>query len=207
MSNLIFHNKNDYNNIYKDPLKFIDTLDSSKHIVLYYENEDFGKKIQYRFIRNGLKKGDNCIYTTHEDNDLIIKKEMCNNDINVDIYIERGLLKIFKIPDIMEHPSGLFRGAEEVFKKILSDLRPPFRLVGSFMYELITEEQIEANLALEHLCQSEFDKFGGMILCPYDVKKSPTGTQGKWVEVILENHNSVILVTDISGEGISINLE
>jgi chemotaxis family two-component system sensor kinase Cph1 len=207
MSNLIFHNKNDYNNIYKDPLKFIDTLDSSKHIVLYYENEDFSKKIQYRFIRNGLEKGDNCIYTTHEDNDLIIKKEMCNNDINADIYIERGQLKIFKIPDIMEHPNGLFRGAEEVFKKILSDLRPPFRLVGSFMYELITEEQIEANLALEHLCQSEFDKFGGMILCPYDIKKSPTGTQGKWAEVILENHNSVILVTDISGEGISINLE
>jgi chemotaxis family two-component system sensor kinase Cph1 len=207
MSNLIFHNKNDYNNIYKDPIKFIDTLDSSKHIVLYYENEDFGKKIQYRFIRNGLKKGDNCIYTTHEDNDLLIKKEMFNNDINADIYIERGLLKISKIPDVMEHPNGIFRGAEEVFKQILSDLRPPFRLVGSFMYDLITEEQIEANLALEHLCRCEFDKFGGMILCPYDIRKSPTGTQGKWAEVVLENHNSVILVTDTSGEGISINLE
>jgi hypothetical protein len=206
MSNLIFHNKNDYNNIYKDPLKFIDTLDSNKHIVLYYENEGFSKKIQYRFIRNGLKKGDNCIYTTHEDNDARIKNEMGINDIDADIYIERGLLKIFKIPDFMEHPNGIYRGAK-VFKNILSDLRPPFRLVGSFMYELITEEQIEANLALEHLCQSEFVKFGGMILCPYDVKKNPTGTQGKWVEVILENHSSVILVTDTPEEGISIDLE
>jgi two-component system, chemotaxis family, sensor kinase Cph1 len=206
MSNLIFHKKNDYNNIYKDPLEFIDTLDNSKHIVLYYENEDFGKKIQYRFIKNGLKKGENCIYIIHEDNDSLIKNEMCIHGIDADNYIERGLLKIFKMPDFMEHSNGIFKGAEEVFKRILSDLRPPFRLVGSVIYELITEEQIEANLALEHLWQSEFDKFDGMILCPYDVKKSPTGTQGKWVEIILENHHSVILVTDIPEEGISINV-
>ena len=102
MSNLIFQNDN--NTLYKDPLKFIDTLDSSKHIVLYYENPKAGKKIQFRFIRNGFLKGENCIYTTHENDTNLIEFEMVNDSIDVEDYNKRGLLKIFKIPDIMKHP-------------------------------------------------------------------------------------------------------
>ncbi len=80
MSNLILHNKN--NNIYKDFLRFIDTLGNSKYLVLYYENQKFGKKLQFIFIKNGLLKGENCIYITHgKDNALIVCK-LINNNIN-----------------------------------------------------------------------------------------------------------------------------
>ena len=61
MSPLNLLKEDNYEYRFNDPLRFIDSLKSKKHIVLYYENKEFGKKIQYRFIRNGLLKGENCI--------------------------------------------------------------------------------------------------------------------------------------------------
>ncbi len=204
MSNLVLHNGND--NIYKDPLLFIDGLDNYKHIVLYYENPKFGKKIQFRFIKNGLLKGENCIYTTHNDDIALIENEMINNDIDVKAFNKKGLLKIFKIEDIMDHPDGLLKGAREIIDGMFSSLKQPFRLVERMFDELYTEEQIEANLTLEQVCHSNFDKFNGILLCPYDISNNPINTRGKWVETILDNHHSAIFVTDTAGEGIAFDM-
>ncbi len=48
--------------------------------------------------------------------------------------------------------------------------------------ELITKEQIKANLFLEQKYHCEFDRFEGLIMCPYDVIKNPRNTNGKWVD-------------------------
>lgn len=88
MSNLILHKE--INSIYKDPLTFIDTLDTCKHIVLYYENQKYGQKIQFWFIKNGLQKGENCIFITHVDNLELIESEMMNYDINVEGFYKKG---------------------------------------------------------------------------------------------------------------------
>ncbi|MER5176190.1 MAG: MEDS domain-containing protein [Candidatus Nitrosocosmicus sp.] len=205
MSNLIFQNDN--NTLYKDPLKFIDTLDSSKHIVLYYENPKAGKKIQFRFIRNGLLKGETCIYTTHDNDTNLIEFEMVNDSIDVEDYNKRGLLKIFKIPDIMKHPEGVLIGAQEVIDTMFSDITPPFRLVIRMIDKVNTAEQIKANLAIEQYYHSKFDRFDGLVLCPYDVSRNPTNTNGKWVETVLENHHSAIFITGTTVEGIVFDMQ
>ncbi len=205
MSNLIFQNDN--NTLYKDPLKFIDTLNSSKHIVLYYENPKVGKKIQFRFIRNGLLKGETCIYTTHDNDTNLIEFEMVNDSINVEDYNKRGLLKILKIPDIMKHPEGVMKGAEEIIDTMFSDITPPFRLVIRMIDKVNTEEQIRSNLAIEQYYHSIFERFDGLVLCPYDVSHNPTNTNGKWVETILENHHSAIFITGTTVEGIAFDMQ
>ncbi len=205
MSNLIFQNDN--NILYKDPLKFIDTLNSSKHIVLYYENPKVGKKIQFRFIRNGLLKGETCIYTTHDNDTNLIEFEMVNDSINVEDYNKRGILKILKIPDIMKHPEGVMKGAEEIIDTIFSDITPPFRLVIRMIDKVNTEEQIRSNLAIEQYYHSIFERFDGLVLCPYDVSHNPTNTNGKWVETILENHHSAIFITGTTVEGIAFDMQ
>jgi hypothetical protein len=185
------------------PLKFIDKLGTNKHIVLYYENEEFSKKIQYRFIRNGLKKGDTCIYATHDGNTSLIENDMKNNGIEVEIYTKRGLLKIFKIPNLMEYSEDIVKSAQEVIDKVLSDLQTPFRLVMRIIDKVYTIEQIEANLTLEQEYHTEFDKFNGLLLCPYDVSKNAINTSGKWVETILQNHHSTIFASGTEEEGIA----
>ena len=75
MSTLILDNDKD--TMYKDPLKFIDTLGGKKHIVLYYENPKFGKVIQFKFLMDGLLKGENSIYAmNNEENHTSVEYEM-----------------------------------------------------------------------------------------------------------------------------------
>jgi hypothetical protein len=202
-----FTSDNDNDHIYKDPVRFIDTLDDSKHIVLYYENPKFGKKIQFRFIRNGLIKGENCIYTTYEDNIDLIEFEMINDSINVEDYSKRGLLKIVKIPDFMEHPEGVLKGASTVLDTMFYELMGPFRLVVRMIDKLNTKEQIKANLDLEQYYHSKFERVNGLVLCSYDVSKNPCDTNGEWVETILENHHSAIFATGMAEEGVVFDIQ
>jgi hypothetical protein len=199
----------DKNAIYQDPLKFISKLDKKKHIVLYYDNPTFGKKIQFRFIMDGLLKGENCIYVIHEnDNPKSIENEMIDNGIDVKKYSKYKLLTIFTIPDILKHPNGVLKGSEEIIDKIFSDLNPnlPFRLVVRMIDKLNTRDQIAANLDLEQYYHSKFEHFNGFILCHYDVRHNPTNTNGIWVENILENHHSAIFVTENEEEGIAFDM-
>jgi len=41
---------------------------------LFYENSDFARNIEYRYILNGLQKGESCVYTTHHREPQSIKK-------------------------------------------------------------------------------------------------------------------------------------
>jgi hypothetical protein len=58
MHNFIYRNKIPCNNLFKEPLTFVNLLDTSKHIVLYYTNSKFGKIVQFEFIKQGLLKGE-----------------------------------------------------------------------------------------------------------------------------------------------------
>ncbi len=73
-------------------------------------------------------------------------------------------------------------------------------LVVKLIDKLNTNEQIKANLDYEQKYHLNFDKFNGLVLCTYDASKNPICTDEKWVETVLDNHHSVIFVTDTVGE-------
>lgn len=208
MSTTNTYKENTADYIYKIPSMFIDALSNcnSRHIVLYYENINHGQKIQFKFIKNGLLKGENCIYFTHDDDVELIENEMIAHDIEVETYYRKGLLHIYKIPNLLNHPKGVMTGTDEFMSKILSGLKPPFRLVGRSIDEIDTKEQIEANLAIERNLHSTFDQFNGLVLCTYDVRKIPGNTKGRWVEEILNNHHSAIFITDAAEQGIGFDM-
>ena len=52
-------------------LDFIDSIDSKKHVLLAYTKPNFAKKLEYRFIINGLLKGEYCIALTHDKTEFI----------------------------------------------------------------------------------------------------------------------------------------
>ncbi len=88
MSNLNLERENDP--LYTDPFIFVDTLEGSKHIVMFYKNQDFGQKIQFRFIRNGLLKGENCIFTIYSDDVALIENDMIDNNIDVEEFDKKA---------------------------------------------------------------------------------------------------------------------
>jgi hypothetical protein len=205
MNSLKLQKKDNHNYIYIHPLDFIDTLENKKHIVLCYENHTFGKEIEYRFIKNGLIKGETCIYVTNKDNELLIESEMRSHNIDVDDYNKKGLLNIYKVTDFPKYSKDIIERAEEYLDEILSATTLPYRIVGKLIDEINTKELIQANMDLEQLFHSKFEKFNGSALCIYNINKNIFNTNGKWIETILENHHSAIFVTDNPEEGIAID--
>ena len=209
MHNLIYHNKIPCINLFKEPLTFINLLDRSKHIVVYYANFKFGKMVLFEFIRQGLLKEENCIYCIPDYEDKSkIENEMYQYGIDVKYFIKRNLLIIFQIPNLLRHPKGVLRGSEEVLDIMLSNINSnkSIRLVGRFIDKLNTKEEIDANLVLEKYYHSKFCNFKGSILCHYDVENCPANSNPEWLNSIFENHHSSIFITDLDGKGVAFEL-
>ena len=209
MDNFIYRNKIPCYNLFKEPLTFINLLDTSKHIVLYYTNSKFGKIVQFEFIKQGLLKGENGIYCIPDyENKSKIEDEMNQYGIDVKYYIKIGLLTIFKIPNLLRHSKGVLKGSEEVLDNMLSDINSnnSFRLVVRFIDKLNTKEEIDANLVLEKYYHLKFCKFKGSILCHYDVDNCPANSNPQWLHSIFETHHSAIFITDFDGKGVAFEL-
>lgn len=190
-------------------MRFVDALghsDSIKHIVLLYEEAEYGRMIQFRFIKNGLLKGEHCILTTHEDNIEFIENEMADdNYIDVEYLKKKKLLHIYQITNPMDNQEGELKGCKEIMNTILADSKPPFRLVARAIPEVLTQEQILANINIEHTYHSNFHDFPGYLMCPYPVDKIEPRLHGKWLVKILQNHHAAIFAPKI-GEGIGFNI-
>jgi hypothetical protein len=195
--------------INRNPLEFLDTIDDFKHIVLFYEEPESGRMIQYRFINNGLLKGQHCIYTTHEDMDIsLIKNEMTNSGIDVEAFEKMNLLAIRQIPDPKKFREGSVFGYDSIVKGILADLKHPssFRIVSRAIPEVKKEDQIADELDVERTYHSSFDSFGGSLLCCYLVEEIEPRKRGKWIAELLQNHHTAIFIPK-SGDGVGFNLE
>ncbi|MBA3977282.1 MAG: MEDS domain-containing protein [Nitrosopumilus sp.] len=205
MSSINLACKNDW--LYNDPFIFVDNLEGNKHLVLFYRNQEYGQKIQFRFMKNGLLKGENCICTTYKNDISSIEKEMVDNNIDVKEFNKKGLLHLYQMPNLLKHPKGAIAATEGIINKMFSGLTPPFRLVTRFIGEINTKEQIATNLVLEQIIHSKFNKFQGLVLCHYDVNEILPHTHGLWLESILKNHHSAIFITQTDGEGIAFDIE
>jgi len=204
------HDNNNYENNYS-ALRFVDSLEydaRSKHVVLLYEEAEYGRMIQYHFIKNGLLKGEHCILTTHEDNIEFLENQMTKDD-NIDVEYftkKKKLLHVYRITNPMNNEEGELKGCQEIMNTIMADSKPPFRLVARAIPEVLTQEQILANINIEHTYHSCFHNFPGRIMCPYPVDKIEPKLHGKWLVDILQNHHAAIFAPKL-GEGIGFNIQ
>ena len=201
------------NNNYDDnnsPLRFVDSLcdhTCNKHILLLYEDAEYGRKIQFRFIKNGLLKGEHCIFSTPEDNIEFIKNEMTDNyGIDVEYFTKKkNLLHLYKITNPMNNQEGELKGFQEIMNTILADSKPPFRVVARGIPEVLTQEQILANINIERTYHTSFHNFPGYLMCPYPVDKMERKKHGKWLIDILQYHHAAIFAPKL-GQGIGFNI-
>jgi hypothetical protein len=198
---------NSNNEIHHDPLKFIDTLSGHKHIALFYEELEAARIVEYRYLKNGLLKGQAGIHIIPDNIDVSsIENEMTNNGIDVESFVKKGVLHIRQVSDTRNDQGGKVKRFENIAMEILDDLKPPFRAVVIHVSEVNTEEQMASKLVAEHSYHSSFSSFGGSLLCSYPVEQIEPRRRGKWIEDLLQNHHSAIFVTK-QRQGIAFNLE
>jgi hypothetical protein len=198
-------NNNDCNNNY--PLRFIDTIDqgsSNRHIVLLYEDPEYARMIEFQFVKNGLLKEEHCIITTFEDNIQVIKNEIEDSNIDVEVFKKKNLLHIYQIPCPMNHPEGELKGMEDIRNRIFTGLKPPYRIV-SRAPEIKTKQQIESDIIIQRTVHFTYGNFPGSVICSYPVDKIEPKMHGKWLVDILQNHHAAIFAP-ILGEGIAFDM-
>lgn len=177
-----------------DSFKFVNSLNSNRHLFQAITDSKNATKTQLQFINNGLLKNEYCIYLTHE-NPNKIKNKMREFGINVDKFTKNGLLHIHTVPDLLKHPSGSLVGFQEFFNKILPNPEFRFRIVGRAVKNLATERGRKAEMEIEQFVHSSFDKMNGMILCNYEYEKLGGKGAMSFVLHILNYHDGAIFST------------
>ena len=172
------------------PYRYIDAIDSQKHILLLYEEPEYAKILEFRFIYNGIMNNQPSIYAMHDDVKLI-EEEMDSFGIDVSSAKKRGLLYVYNIPDPRDHPDGFMKGSETILSTITNGLSN-YRLVSRLISSIDNIAASTANIILEQTYHKLFSALNCTLLCPYNISEIPYHIQKEWFRNILANHHGVI---------------
>lgn len=181
------------------PTKFVDVLDEEKHILLLYEEPEYGNLVKFRFINNGLLRGEHGIILAHDENVKSIEDEMAYIGIDVHGFKLKNLLHIHKISNPADDPGGVLSGAKKIWSRITANLEPPFRVVGRMLPEVNTVQQIETEMVLERYYHEEFSNFRCSAMCVYHVEEIEATRRGEWLSSLTQYHHATIFATKLGG--------
>ena len=181
------------------PFRFVDSLDTRKHMVLFYDNPEYAQRIEFQFLKKGLERGQHCIYAMNED-PKFVREKMTRNGILVEDFLAKNLLHVYQINDPFDHPDGPIKGGEQNMRMIMAGSKPPHRVVANVFPNEDTDEAISAHLSLEHDLHHTFDKFQGSLMCPYNIENVKENRHKEWFDGLFDNHHTAIYAPK-SGRG------
>lgn len=180
------------------PFKYVDSLEPKQHIALFYEESEYARLIEFRFIKYGLEVGEHCVYATEEDSGSIVLK-MLNYGIPLR-YFQSGRLRVYQIHRTCGGRDEIMKGCKRDVDMILSNLIPPFRIVSRIVQDVSTTDGMSVELELECATHDTFEDFGGSLICPYDISGMEQSKRKQWMEELRANHHAVIYAPKF-GEG------
>jgi hypothetical protein len=173
------------------------------HILLLHEEPEYGRLIEYYFLKIGLEKGERSVYAILDTENIeAIEREMTDFGINVDKYKRANLLYIPAVPNPLEHPNGVMSGIQTALQRSLANIPPPYRLTDRLFSTPIN--RLESNVTRNILDteRSFHQSFQGQdiaakYLCSYcvdDIGDLLSDSSG-WTEGMLKSHQGVIYST------------
>jgi hypothetical protein len=180
------------------PFKYVDSLEPKQHIALFYEESEYARLIEFRFIKHGLEIGEHCVYATEEDSGSIMLK-MLNYGMPLK-YFQNGKLRVYQIHRTCGGRDEIMKGCKRDVDMILSNLIRPFRIVSRIVQDISTNDGMSVELELECITHDKFEDFGGSLICPYDISGMEQSKRKQWMKDLRENHHAVIYAPRF-GEG------
>ncbi|MDE1873278.1 MAG: MEDS domain-containing protein, partial [Thaumarchaeota archaeon] len=172
------------------PFRYIDSIDSRQHIALFYEDPEYARLIEFRFIKNGLACGEHCIYATEEDSGSIVLR-MLTYGIPFQFF-QNGMIRVFQIPKMHGSHEEILKKLENEISRITSGVVTPFRIVSRIVSDVSTIDGISAELEIESATHGKFENFGGSLICPYDISKIESTRRAEWMKELRNNHHAII---------------
>jgi hypothetical protein len=187
-----------------EPFRYIDSIRKRQHICLFYEESEYARMIEFRFIRNGLALDEQCIYATEEDSGSVVLR-MLTYGIPLK-YFQTGRLKVHQIQRVSGNVKEIVDNCKRNIGILLSSLDMPFRIVSRIVADVSTRNGMSAELEIEQITHNAFEDFGGSLICPYDVSKIESTRKKEWMEELHKNHHAVIYAPRF-GEGTVISCQ
>jgi hypothetical protein len=221
---------------YNQLLDFLDNLDTTihKHIVMFYEEPEYAKFIQLRFLKAGLERKECGMYLVNDEQDLLFtKREMIEYGIDVDNYSKKGLLQLYVnrgIRDLEEFQHVVAAYFEDMAKKFFNHYQqhqyplpqtlPPIRGVGIAIPDAFVEKEgrnnsggsqktaaATAQLQIERFFHNEaLHSFNGVWMCPYQLDDIDAQMDRQWMADVLNSHDAVLFLPKLSN-GIALDLK
>lgn len=202
-------------------LDFIDGLNSSdnniRHIILLHEEVESARPIQFKFLKNGLDNGQQCIFASCEAPDFLAQS-FSHFGIDIKRYKERDLIRIHQLrweevediergdDDYLKTLMDLLGSQEEEKSRIINKQQPAARITVSHSISLEKTNHIKSIFDFESACKSYYDHHSlGSKLCCYHVDDLNQVFERPWMGALLKNHQGVIYVPKFSN-GVALNI-
>jgi hypothetical protein len=178
------------------PLKFVDQLEGNNHIVVLYDEQKYADLVIGRYLLNGLKKGESCIFFT-PDRPEEVEKRLSAMGIDVDLYKKKkNQLRIFNIERSDDSKRDVLRTLMYIRGEAAKGMKPPFRFVGKTITDTATIEGMKLGMAVEKTGHEHFAEFDNSQMCYYDISGIEKSKNDEWISELLKNHHHVIYASE-----------
>jgi hypothetical protein len=180
------------------PNEILDVVHSfhrGAHAVLFQEDSEYARAIEFSFLHDGLKKGEYCVYSSIFDEPAEIEKKMEAFGIDVRRYKERNLFRACRFATSpAAHAAGGLKGLEEFNRTVLPASEDiPYRLVGRlYPLDKLSKQHFAENLKIEHRVQDRHKEQNGVTMCSYPIKDLKSEQLFDWLASVLKVHNAAV---------------
>jgi hypothetical protein len=150
------------------PIKFLDRMEGNNHIVLLYDSQKYAYLIIARYLLNGLKKGESCIFFTSDEPEGI-KERLSAEGIDVDSYKQKNCLRIHCIDRSHANKLDALSSLKRIREEATRGMKSPYRFVGRTITDTGSKEGMKLGLVVEKTGHEHFDDFDCSQLCYYDI--------------------------------------
>ncbi|NUB92985.1 MEDS domain-containing protein [Haloterrigena sp. SYSU A558-1] len=162
---------------FRGPVEPMDGDFCNDHFALIYESRDDQFAAIAPFIRQGLERGERCMYVVGEDEATEVRSALRESGIDVDAAVESGALVIETIENTYLK-TGSFDADEmmdryaEIIEEATADYEA-FRLAAEMSWILEADVSVEESMAYESKVNALFDDEDAIAVCQYDRNRFP----------------------------------
>ncbi len=204
-------------------------------MVMFYEEPEYARLVQIRFLNHGLRNGECCVYyyAAPDYDDDLIRTEMTDCGIDVGNYEKQGLLQFHSQQSFVRDIKS-YDGVVSEFQKTIRDTffaaqgkstsaLPRVRGIGSTFRDVFFSKEGDDNnndknsnraqmlatqVLLERLIQSRNgsgSELEGVWMCVYQVDNIFKAMDEEWMAQLLDSHEAALLLPKLSN-GIALDL-
>jgi MEDS: MEthanogen/methylotroph, DcmR Sensory domain len=177
------------------PMKFVDHMESNKHILLLFDVQKYAHWIIGRYFHNGLAKGESCIFYT-ADRPEVMEKQLSAGGIDVNLFKKKNQLRIYEVERSNDNKHDILHTLNQIREESKKSMKPPYRFVGGTITDVKTKDGMKFSILLEQNGHQHFDEFNHSQICYYDISKIEPTRKHEWISSLLRNHHYVIYASE-----------